>query len=83
MADEFKHISLGFRTACGKGIHFTGNVVPIAATVSEVTCPECMATDHYKNSLEALTRELAAIKQREDRQVERVARARADKGGRG
>ena len=62
MADEFKHISLGFRTACGKGIHFTCTVVPIAATVSEVTCPKCMATDHYKNSLEALARELAAIR---------------------
>jgi hypothetical protein len=61
MTDDANHLSMGFETACGKKIHFTTSVIPLAASLRAVTCPICRSTKKYKNALISLERELDAI----------------------
>ena len=61
MSDDLKHMSNGWETLCGKSIHFSVNVIPIAASLRSVTCPKCRSSKKYKKALTDLEREIKAL----------------------
>jgi hypothetical protein len=52
----------GFTTMCGKARHFTLEVVEVTISVNEASCPDCLATDEFRNLQDRVNHELAAIK---------------------